>query len=278
MGQERKRDVTYEEHAHFKHKRVRAFDQFKIIGWVLLNCGLLSIAVGIVILVVGQSVDVFPIKAGSPIWSGITVLIVCVFAFVIGCYNPHYFNETDSNKLQSWILSYTISAFISLVLCVISLGFTIYGTVRCATWKTQYGSQMLLCGSNYDAQVVMHVAACLLSIFEIIFLIYGIVLFFVYKDVYKFYDWEIGFYNDYFYTMPRETRIIDNSHYVIADSSPIVEKVQYVNAEKPLYLENTNYTVKQKDAMQPANVVSEYNTSNHKYLVLRLDRNQIRPI
>ena len=56
-----------------KYRRVRALDQFRIIGWVLLNCSLLSVTVGIVILAVGQNIDSFPIRVGSPIWSAFVV-------------------------------------------------------------------------------------------------------------------------------------------------------------------------------------------------------------
>jgi hypothetical protein len=136
-----------------------------------------------------------------------------------------------------------------------------------------------MCGTNYDVQIVMHVSACFLSFFLIFFLIYGIVLYFVYKDVYQFFDWEIGYHNEYFYTVPTETRIIDNNpRYAISDRSPIVEKVHYVSAEKSYAIEENKYKLKQNDDMQPADIVSQYNTSNHKYLVLRFDRNQIRPI
>lgn len=281
MALERRREITYEEQARIKYRRVRALDQFRIIAWVLLNCSLLSVAVGIVILVVGQNVDSFPIRVGSPIWSAFVVLVVCVFAFVISCYNPHFFNEGDSKKLKQWLLAYTITACIAIGVCLLSFSFTVYGTYRCANLKNKYGQLILLCGTNYDVQIIMHIAACLLSIFLIFFLIYGIILYFVYKDVYQFFDWEIGYHNEYLYTFPTETRIIDNNpRYAISDRSPIVEKVHYVSAEKPYAIEDTKYnrTVKQNDNLQPADIVSEYNTSNHKYLVLRFDRNQIRPM
>lgn len=177
------------------------------------------------------------------------------------------------------LLAYTIAACIAIGVCLLSFSFTVYGTYLCANWKNKYGQLLLMCGTNYDVQIVMHVSACLLSFFLIFFLIYGIVLYFVYKDVYQFFDWEIGYHNEYFYTVPTETRIIDNNpRYAISDRSPIVEKVHYVSAEKSYAIEENKYKLKQNDDMQPADIVSEYNTSNHKYLVLRFDRNQIRPI
>jgi hypothetical protein len=76
------------------------------------------------------------------------------------------------------------------------------------------------------------------SVWNIFFLIYGIVLYFVYKDVYQFFDWEIEYHNEYLYTVPTETRIIDNNpRYAISDRSPIVEKVHYVSAEKSYAIE-----------------------------------------
>ncbi|CAG2246231.1 unnamed protein product [Mytilus edulis] len=283
MGQHRQIDVTYEEHARLKYRRVRALEQYKIIGWVLLNCSILSITVGIVIAVVGRDVDSFPISTGSPVWSGLAVLVVCVFAFIVGCYNPHFFDEGDSNKLFSWLLTYYISAIIAIILCLISLGFTIHGAVKCGTWKYEKDQTLLKCGYNYDVQIVMHVTASLLGIFEIIFLIYGIIIYYVYKEVYRFYEWEISYYDDYLYTVPRgehrfveNSRFIENSRYLTTtDKTPVSE--HYVTAEKPRFdvVEGSTYST---NSEKPASVVSEYTTSNHKYLVLRMDRNQIRPL
>lgn len=129
----------------------------------------------------------------------------------------------------------------------------------------------------------MHVTASLLGIFEIIFLIYGIIIYYVYKEVYRFYEWEISYYDDYLYTVPRgehrfveNSRFIENSRYLTTtDKTPVSE--HYVTAEKPRFdvVEGSTYST---NSEKPASVVSEYTTSNHKYLVLRMDRNQIRPL
>lgn len=172
-------------------------------------------------------------------------------------------------------------AVIGLILCIISLGLTIHGTVVCGRNRGNTGQLLLYCGYNYDVQLVMNVTATLLCIFEIIFMIYGIILYFIYKDAFQFYEWENAYYDEYYYTIPRgEHRYIER--YVTSDTDPVVTgEVDYVTttSEKPRVevVEGSVYA-NEKTEMNGANVVSEYNTSNHRYLVLRFDRNQVRPI